>query len=134
MSGQPCRIQTLQYAGPSASAPCRPALPLARLSASIRSVQFRQWLALTAIIALAGCAATDPPRPEQPRTTVVEVPVPVPVPCMTEAERPTLPTPTPIDPETATALQLANAKLADALALLDYAERVDRLFLKCVKP
>jgi hypothetical protein len=90
--------------------------------------------ALVVLVLLAGCVASDPPRPEQPRTTVVEVPVPVPVPCFTEADRPALPTPTPIDPETATALQLANAKLADDLALLDYAERVDRLFAACTKP
>lgn len=81
---------------------------------------------------LAGCSATDPPRPEQPRTTVVEVPIPVPVPCFTEAERPKLPEPTPIDPETATTQQLVDAKLADALARLQFAEAVDRLFEKCI--
>jgi hypothetical protein len=85
-----------------------------------------------AAIALAGCAAM-PAAPPEVRTTTVQVQVPVPVPCFTEDQRPILPTPTPIDPVTATTEQLAAAELADAVAMQQYTDAVDRLFILCTK-
>lgn len=87
---------------------------------------------LPLVLALAGCATAPPPRPPEVRIPTQTVYVPTPVPCFTEDQRPRLPMPTPINPETATTEQLAAAELADSLALLDYSERVDKLFLLCI--
>lgn len=87
------------------------------------------WIMVAAVLS-AGCASA-PERPPEVRIPTNIVYVPQTIPCFTEDQRPRLPTPIVINPETATTEQLAAAELADSLALLDYSERVDRLFLQC---
>lgn len=87
------------------------------------------------LFVLGGCAVV-PQKPLEPevRIQLVPAPYPQPVPCFTEDQRPILAPETPVDPETATFEQLLAARLADALALLDYRDAIDRLFLQCTAP
>lgn len=95
-----------------------------------------KWGISILLLALAACSSLPsgpPERPPEQRTVTNTVYVPSPVLCFNEADRPPLPVATPIDPETATRLQLAAAEAADALAWQIYGEKVDRLFLGCMK-
>lgn len=94
-------------------------------------------LAIALLAALLGaCATAPPPPPPEIRTTLVPAPYPVPVPCFTEDERPVLAPRIDLDPDdmTITPEQLIAAKLANALALSDYATKIDALFMRCTKP